>query len=514
MQKIILMLGLFSLSYYSYSQAPSLWWKLDGTNVASGSSAVGTSNNESLRFVTNGTERLRIAPNGEYFLNNLTGISNGLLGIKDDGLIYRIDYTGNNNDVLHGDGTFGPISNTSGWNILNSVLYSDHTKNVAIGTNLAPEKLTVAGNILTSGNILAAGSISGTALNVIDIVTSGKEFKISTSLCLKGIDVNTPGSRNELCGLNGDLFVQSTNANYNTVINYGNVGKVGIGVMPTEDFHVGVKARFDQDIFTNKIYTNRITSTDSIIHFGDSSITIQDNKNQISWTNTIYSNPSNPSLFLQIQGFTLGRGNSIATGNNSIALGTNVSVSGFQSFVIGSGINTTNRLSNNQSNSLMIGFNSNIPTFFISKSNGNNETGAVGIATTFIPEGYKLAVHGKVIAEEIDVRLRADWPWPDYVFDEKFVLTPISEVKKFYTSEKHLPGFPSSQDIDQKKSFGLGEITRLQQEHIEKLTIYLAEQNEEIETLKEQNALIQDNNDKLLERLTKIEKMLLEDSND
>ncbi len=505
MQKITLMIGLLSLSITSFSQAPSLWWKLDGTNVASGSSAVGTSNNESLRFVTNGTERMRIAPNGEYFLNGLTGISNGLLGIKDDGLIFKIDYSGNSNDVLHGDGTFGPISITTGWNILNSVLYADLNKNVAIGTNIAPEKLSV------HGNILASGSISGTSLNVVDIVTSGKEFKISTSLCMKGIDANTPGSRNELCGMNGDLFIQSeANNTYNTVIAYDNGSKVGIGIIPLEAFHIGVKARFDQDIFTKRIVTNRITSEDSIIYIGDSSILFEHYYNRIGWTNTTVLN-HNGNLILPVKGFTIGRGNSIASGNNSIAIGTSVSSTGNNSLVLGSGISTSNLLTNSISNSLMVGFNSNIPTMFVS-SGGLNTPGKVGIGTTFIPNGFILGINGKMIVEEVDVRLRADWPWPDYVFENEYKPMNLSEVKEFYSLHNHLPGFKSASEIAEKGSFSLGEITILQQQKIEELTIYAVEQEEKINVLTSKYDELKKQNELMLEKFNELESKLAESS--
>ena len=78
----------------------------------------------------------------------------------------------------------------------------DPTGNVGVGTDITPEKLTV------NGNILANGTISGTSLNVVDIVSSGKEFKINTSVCLKGLDPLDPLSRNEICGMGGALYIQ------------------------------------------------------------------------------------------------------------------------------------------------------------------------------------------------------------------------------------------------------------------------------------------------------------------
>jgi hypothetical protein len=53
-----------------------------------------------------------------------------------------------------------------------------------------------------------------------------------------------------------------------------------------------------------------------------------------------------------------------------------------QAMVIGNGVRETQRLINNTSNSLAIGFNSTIPTLFVSSASGANTTGNVGIGTT------------------------------------------------------------------------------------------------------------------------------------
>jgi len=70
-------------------------------------------------------------------------------------------------------------------------------------------------------------------------------------------------------------------------------------------------------------------------------------------------------------------------GNYSIALGNNLSTSQsvLNSIVLGAGVNTTSKLNNSISNSLMVGFNSNIPTLFVGPSSGINTTGYVGIGT-------------------------------------------------------------------------------------------------------------------------------------
>ncbi len=73
---------------------------------------------------------------------------------------------------------------------------------------------------------------------------------------------------------------------------------------------------------------------------------------------------------------------------NSMAIGKYVKAQGVNSIVIGSGVSNleSRLLTNNVSNSLMIGFNSCFPTLFISKSNSYNTTGKVGIGNVTSPK--------------------------------------------------------------------------------------------------------------------------------
>ena len=96
---------------------------------------------------------------------------------------------------------------------------------------------------------------------------------------------------------------------------------------------------------------------------------------------------------------------------------------------------------------------------------------SVGIGTSNIPEGYRLAVDGRLIAEEVRVELSQNWP--DYVFEEGYVLMTLDQVKDFILQYKHLPGFPSAKTIGEKGGFDLGEIQRLSVEKIEEMYLHL-----------------------------------------
>lgn len=87
--------------------------------------------------------------------------------------------------------------------------------------------------------------------------------------------------------------------------------------------------------------------------------------------------------------FSLAVGNSaMANSGTTMALGQYVRANATNTVVIGSGIdNTESRaLINNKPNSMMIGFNSTLPTLFISASTSYNLTGKVGIGNVTTPE--------------------------------------------------------------------------------------------------------------------------------
>ncbi len=86
------------------------------------------------------------------------------------------------------------------------------------------------------------------------------------------------------------------------------------------------------------------------------------------------------------------------TAGNSFAFGMFANVVAGQCMVIGIGADNTHRLSNNIQQSLMIGFNSDKPTFFVSRSSGYNKTGQVVI-------GNRLALQN---GPEAKLHIRSD----------------------------------------------------------------------------------------------------------
>lgn len=112
-------------------------------------------------------------------------------------------------------------------------------------------------------------------------------------------------------------------------------------------------------------------------------------------------------------------------------------------------------------------------------SNGN-----VGIGTPTPSE--KLAVNGKIRAQEIRVDAG---PWPDYVFQKDYALTPLDSLERFVKKNKHLPNITPALQVE-KEGIELGELNKQLLQKVEELTLYLIDQHKQIRDLKtEVNAL-------------------------
>ncbi|WP_158829387.1 hypothetical protein [Mucilaginibacter lacusdianchii] len=109
-------------------------------------------------------------------------------------------------------------------------------------------------------------------------------------------------------------------------------------------------------------------------------------------------------------------------------------------------------------------------------------SGSVVIGATD-PKSYKLAVAGSAVAEEVNVRLKSEWA--DYVFKPTYRLPSLTQVKSYIDENKHLPDMPSAKEVA-KEGVNLGEMVKLQTQKIEELTLYLIQQQKEIQQLKKQ----------------------------
>ena len=87
---------------------------------------------------------------------------------------------------------------------------------------------------------------------------------------------------------------------------------------------------------------------------------------------------------------------------------------------------------------------------------------------------YRLFVKGGILTEEVRVMLTNQWA--DYVFENEYKLLKLEELEEFIENNKHLPNVPSAKEV-RENGIELGAISKIQQENIEELTLYIIEQN-------------------------------------
>lgn len=108
----------------------------------------------------------------------------------------------------------------------------------------------------------------------------------------------------------------------------------------------------------------------------------------------------------------------------------------------------------------------------------NVNNGNIGIGT--VTPANKLSVNGDIRSKEVTVETAN---WPDYVFSDDHQLMSIEETARFIQQQKHLPGIPAAADIE-KNGLVLGEMQKRMMQKIEELTLYIIQQQKEIEQLK------------------------------
>jgi len=88
----------------------------------------------------------------------------------------------------------------------------------------------------------------------------------------------------------------------------------------------------------------------------------------------------------------------------------------------------------------------------------------------------KLDVNGTVRTKEVRVNT---WDWPDFVFDKEYKLLSLAEVEAYIETQGHLPGIPSTADAT-TNGVDLMEINAKLLQKVEELTLYVIEQNKEL----------------------------------
>ncbi len=338
----------------------------------------------------------------------------------------------------------------------NSVIYTtgnstiDGNSSIHIGTNAGNGSLTTGGNNLFVG------------MNAGNINTSGQ---VNTFLGNNTGLNNTTG--------NGGVFI-GVNAGFT---NSSGIDNVFIGVNSGFTNQTGQRNTFSG---VNSGYYN--TGSDNSFYGYMSGF-----YNTTGINNTCF-------------GFQAGVTNTTGSGNTYLGRTAGYSNIGSGNVFIG---NTAGYSETSVSNRLIIDNSSTSSPLIWGDFNSNQLrfNGAVGIgltapfATAFpalaagvTVSSYNLFVQGGILTEELRIS-KASTTWADYVFEDNYNLKPLSEVEAFISKYNHLPNVPSAKQV-KEEGINVADMARIQQEKIEELTLYLIQQNKEIEDLKAQMKLL------------------------
>jgi hypothetical protein len=404
---------------------------------------------------------------------------------------------------------------------------------------------SVNGTALTPAYSFSANSNSGMYLpttNAIAFSTAGAERVRITNTGNVGIGVTSPIEKIEVAGFAkttsgykvGSSIVINATKDYTggsgtfngifTVTGTGNssfAGNVGIGTSPTEKLEVagwvktsnGYKVGTSPVIDINRNYSGNngnfegalaVTGTSTLN--GNVGIGTSPNSNKLTVSGTVQATSflGNGAGLTNVPGDNLGdhiaRQNIQLTGkwlsgdggdeglfiNNDgkVGIGTAIpneklDILGYartsDGFKVGSNTVINSDSDHNGRNGTFSG------TLNVTGSDNSTFSGNLGIGTT-PTTGYKLAVAGKIHAEEVMVEHADDWY--DFVFENNYQLPDLSELESYVRQNKHLPDVPSAKEVAEN-GLNLGEMNGILLKKVEELTLYIIEQQKEIEKLKE-----------------------------
>ena len=100
---------------------------------------------------------------------------------------------------------------------------------------------------------------------------------------------------------------------------------------------------------------------------------------------------------------------------------------------------------------------------------------------------------------------------PDYVFDKDYKLMPLAELEKYISTNKHLPGVQSAEEVGKEGVVNLSGLQMTLLEKVEELTLYTLKQEKALAQKVQQIKLMEEKINKLeamQKRLSKVESLL------
>lgn len=315
-------------------------------------------------------------------------------------------------------------------------------QNVSYNTNTVP----ISGNNNSAFGFKALNNTTTGTHNVAigySALNSVTEGAFNTAIGFSALRYNTTGSSNTAIG-SGALQI-STTGNYNTANGWGTLlfnttghDNTAIGALALRGNTTGI---YNTANGADALRNNSLGSFNVAIGALALRVNISGNNNVALGDSAGYKSLGNGNIFMGK------RAGYFETGSNKFYLG-------------------------NDSNKTII--------------YGDLATGQL-LLGSMQPTGYTfkgtrtLNVFGGIIADSVRVAPSSDWA--DYVFADNYQLKSLCELETFIKINKHLPNIPSAKEVA-VNGIELGDMNAKLLAKVEELTLYLLQQQKEIDELK------------------------------
>jgi hypothetical protein len=335
--------------------------------------------------------------------------------------------------------------------------------NVGIGTTTPTEKLQVSGRVRIDSTLVVSDSVTMTASASV-----GEDLKVNGNLYLPNIPVLSAIHNEYILLTNSEgLTEKSSLSELNNILYSKNCSAVG-GIVQSPTWANGPNKLFSEcpevrvGIGTaNPAYSLDVIGSSKILGhlWAQASLSVGATENPFSKLNVVNTNKT-----AAIQVNTVGNIKPYQRlmyfeydNTDTKILEVQNTTAGYTAFSL-------------KSNGEMDIHNGTTPIFHLGTD------GRLVIRNNTI-ETFRVESNGMVRARKVKVDSET---WPDYVFEKNYKLLPLDELEIYLQQNKHLPAVPSEQQI-KAEGIDLAEMNVKMMEKIEELTLYLIQQNKELE---------------------------------
>jgi hypothetical protein len=301
-----------------------------------------------------------------------------------------------------------------------------------MGIGILPtERLHVSGNILSTGNLI-------TTLGTINVNNASNSMSLQT---------------------NGTTRL--------TILNNGNVG---VGLVP-------LASSQKLEVNGNALATQLWSSTGTVNSTGASNLTLStNNTSRVTVLNTngnVGIGIAAPTERLHISGGNMVLDNTtptLYTGTGTTELNRFLLVANSSGLVSPSGLKAGGVL---------------VADSYAYATPTKNDLivkGRILIGTPANSNGYMLAVNGKIGTRDIQIESSV---WSDHVFAPTYKLLSLSQLEQYIQANHHLPEVPAAETVA-KEGYSMNEFDVTLLKKVEELTLYIIEQQKQIDALKQQ----------------------------